>query len=47
MTALKRKIKQKFNRIPLDMVKSAIRNMRKRAALMVEVQGRQFEGKKM
>ena len=47
MTALKRKIKTELDKIPEFMVKKAILAMRKRANLMVEAGGAQFEGRKM
>ena len=47
MTALKRKIKTELDKIPEFMVKKAILAMRKRANLMVEVGGAQFEGRKL
>ena len=45
MAALKRKIRIVFNNIPREMVVKAIRNMKKRGALMVDSEGRQFKGR--
>ena len=45
MAVLKRKIRIEFNNIPKEMVVKAIRNMKKRGALMVASEGRQFEGR--
>ena len=45
LEALKRKITREFTRIPELMVKKAVLNMKKRGRLMVECEGRQFEGK--
>ena len=47
MAALKRKIKTELDKIPEFMVKKAILAMKKRANLMVEVGGAQFEGRKL
>ena len=46
MTALKRKIKVEFGKIPELMVQKSIMNMKKRGALMVGVGGEQFEGRR-
>ena len=45
MTALKRKIKVEFDKIPEVMVVKSVMNMKKRGALMVAAEGSQFEGK--
>ena len=42
---LKATIKREFRAIPEVMVKKAVYGMKKRAAKMVEVEGRAFEGK--
>ena len=46
LTALKRKIKTEFERIPNIMVEKAVLNMKKRAGLMITAGGKQFEGRR-
>ena len=41
--ALKKKIKEEFNKIPENMVEKAVKSMKRRAIKMVEVGGKQFE----
>ena len=44
LTALKRKIRLEFSKIPELMVQKAVLSMKKRASLMVDATGHQFEG---
>ena len=46
LTALKRKIKTEFERIPNIMLEKAVLNMKKRAGLMITAGGKQFEGRR-
>ena len=46
LTALKRKIRVEFERIPEIMVKKAVYSMKKRGQLMVAANGGQFEGRR-
>ena len=46
IASLKRKIKTEFERIPELMVSNAVLSMKKRGELMVQVEGKQFEGRR-
>ena len=46
MASLKRKIKTEFERIPELMVSKAVLSVKKRGELMVQVEGKQFEGRR-
>ena len=46
MASLKRKIRSEFEKIPDLLVTKAVLSMKKRGELMVQADGKQFEGKK-
>ena len=46
MTAVKRKVRIEFGKIREVVVQKTIMNMQKRGALMVGVEGQQFEGRR-